>query len=427
MKRQFLTFCILCLVSTQVNEVFAQKKCSLSVELVGRSEKNIFLIDPFFVGNFEELTSNKINIKDGKFNYDFEFSDVMAHVILIEDEWGHREDSYTFFPIEGAIEIKLHEEEKHWDNSFVGGNDNKLFAKYRKEINEVFEEKYKPIYNFQDSLDEIGLYYSDTMTTIYSLMKTNKNKEEQQKYYEIRDALKEANLDLSEQAKESMKKLKKIIVQHSNARAKYIAENPSITMYYVLIKELKKAQRKKDVDRIASLKEILHIYSERYPEHPYTAMGKSIFSIEEMTAIGGGYYDFNLADSNGKEYIFSELIKGKIALLNIWAPWCGSCIIKSRRLKPLYEKYKDDGFIVVGVASKHTNLQRVHQILTKETHPWLTLIDAPEANSGINAAYGSTYSGGTTVLIDKEGKILAVSPSIEEIKSILENNASSGD
>jgi|GEM_PF-1919889 len=427
MKKQQMFFLLFFVAVILSNMAYAQKKCSLSIELVGRSEKNIFITDPFFVGSFDELFSNKINIKDGKFTYDFEFSDVMAHVIVIENEWGHYMDSYTFFPVDGTLEIKLHKEKKHWENTFIGGDENKLFTKYRKEINEVFEENYKPIYHYQDSLDEIGLYYSDTMTTIYSLMDATKDKEEFQKYIEIRDALKEADLNLSEQAKTSMEELKKIIVQHSNKRAKYIAENQSIAMYYVLIKELKKAQRKKDVERMASLKEILKIYSDNFPEHPYTAMGKSILSVEEKTTVGGNYYDFNLADSNGKEYNFSELIKGKIAVLNIWAPWCGSCITKSRRLKPLYEKYKNDGFTVVGVASKHTNLERVHKTLTKETHPWLTLIDAPEVNSGINAAYGSSYVGGRTILIDKTGKILAVSPSIEDIKSVLENNATSGD
>lgn len=45
--------------------------------------------------------------------------------------------------------------------------------------------------------------------------------------------------------------------------------------------------------------------------------------------------DFKLTDSSGNEMLFSELIKGKPAVVNFWATWCPPC----RHEMPFYEKY----------------------------------------------------------------------------------------
>lgn len=51
---------------------------------------------------------------------------------------------------------------------------------------------------------------------------------------------------------------------------------------------------------------------------------------------------------NGNIINLSDKIKGKVALLNLWATWCGYCIAKSRTMIPIYNEFKDKGFIGSG-------------------------------------------------------------------------------
>lgn len=41
--------------------------------------------------------------------------------------------------------------------------------------------------------------------------------------------------------------------------------------------------------------------------------------------------------------------KGKVVLFNLWGIWCGPCIAEMPHLVELQEKYKDNGFEVVGL------------------------------------------------------------------------------
>lgn len=59
--------------------------------------------------------------------------------------------------------------------------------------------------------------------------------------------------------------------------------------------------------------------------------------------------DFTLTDMNGVRLNLASL-RGRPILLNVWATYCGPCKIETPDLVAMYEKYKDNGFIVVGVS-----------------------------------------------------------------------------
>ena len=68
---------------------------------------------------------------------------------------------------------------------------------------------------------------------------------------------------------------------------------------------------------------------------------------------------------------------------------------------PLYEKYKERGFTVVGVAreSKREDMERA---LARDGYPWLNLLELQDEHK-IWEKYGVSRAGGITVLVDRDG------------------------
>jgi peroxiredoxin len=63
--------------------------------------------------------------------------------------------------------------------------------------------------------------------------------------------------------------------------------------------------------------------------------------------------DFTLTDLQGKPWHLHEL-KGKVVLVNFWATWCPPCRKEMPDLQALYDKYKDQGFVVLAISDEET-------------------------------------------------------------------------
>ena len=61
--------------------------------------------------------------------------------------------------------------------------------------------------------------------------------------------------------------------------------------------------------------------------------------------------DFTLIDLQGKSWHLQDL-RGKVVLVNFWATWCPPCRKEMPDLQALYDKFKDQGLVVLAISDE---------------------------------------------------------------------------
>lgn len=141
--------------------------------------------------------------------------------------------------------------------------------------------------------------------------------------------------------------------------------------------------------------------------------------LEETSVVGKPYKDIQGLSLAGKELKLSDFAgKGKIVLVDFWASWCPPCIKDMPHMKEIYEKYKNQGFEIVGV-SLDDNKEAWAGATNKFKLPWpqfSNLKGWDEDGARTYNVRGIPY----TILIDKDGTIVAESLRGDQISQKIE-------
>ena len=164
--------------------------------------------------------------------------------------------------------------------------------------------------------------------------------------------------------------------------------------------------------------EYQEIYLKQNFDHPLVERAINIYTALSSIQIGQHYQDIRLVDISNNTKILSDILhEKKYTLLDLWAPWCGPCIRKSKMLKKQYEdlsSYLD----IVGVVGGVDSPLKAKEAIRKYNYPWENYLEISDQND-IWEKYGISNSGGAQFLIDSEGKIAAINPGIEELRSLV--------
>ena len=84
--------------------------------------------------------------------------------------------------------------------------------------------------------------------------------------------------------------------------------------------------------------------------------------------IGKPAPEFHVKDLDGGD-LSLEKYRGKIILLDFWAVWCPPCRAETPHLKRTYEKFKNEGFEIIGISLDHDKAELL-QYIKEEDITW---------------------------------------------------------
>jgi peroxiredoxin len=165
-----------------------------------------------------------------------------------------------------------------------------------------------------------------------------------------------------------------------------------------------------DLEYIKALADKLY---DKYPNEGMVSNLKNKVDAVKNTAVGQMAPDIALNNLEGQEVSLSSL-RGKYVLIDFWASWCGPCRQENPNVVRMYNKYKDKGFEIYGV-SLDRDEAAWQRAIEKDGLSWVHVSDLNFWNSEVVPLY-NIEGIPMTVLIDKEGKIIAKNlrgPSLE--------------
>lgn len=111
--------------------------------------------------------------------------------------------------------------------------------------------------------------------------------------------------------------------------------------------------------------------------------------------------NFSAKDMDGDLITLSDY-RGKVVLLDFWATWCAPCVAEIPSVKAAYDKYKDQGFVVIGV-NLDQDMGKLKQFVSDQGIAWPQVIDGASGGK-VSDLYKVQYIP-STFLIDKQGVI----------------------
>jgi len=120
--------------------------------------------------------------------------------------------------------------------------------------------------------------------------------------------------------------------------------------------------------------------------------------------------DFSLRTPTGEDLSLSAL-RGQFVLVDFWASWCMPCRAEIPHLKELYAQYHAAGLEILGV-STDAHPEAWKRAMAQEQMPWRQVLDSYSGTgnfSDVAGRYGIEFIP-YTLLLDKEGIVLAVNP-----------------
>jgi Peroxiredoxin len=148
---------------------------------------------------------------------------------------------------------------------------------------------------------------------------------------------------------------------------------------------------------LASLVRYEHMKAES--DNPQFAQAMTLLEVADAARQKA---DFTLTDLQGKPWHLHDL-RGQVVLVNFWATWCPPCRKEMPDLQALYEKYKDQGFVILAISDE--DAAKVTPFISQRNISYPVMLDPGRKVNELFRVEGIPKS----FVYDREGKMVAQS------------------
>lgn len=97
----------------------------------------------------------------------------------------------------------------------------------------------------------------------------------------------------------------------------------------------------------------------------------------------------------------ADSLRGRVVLVNFWATWCVPCRVEMPLLQRMWERHREQGFVVLGLSVDRGGADAVRAFVSGRgiTYP-IAIVDRQ-----VEQAFGGVRGYPTSFLLDRTGKI----------------------
>lgn len=144
-------------------------------------------------------------------------------------------------------------------------------------------------------------------------------------------------------------------------------------------------------------------FSREIPGSKYVLLLNTLQEETGSSAMGSSAPEIVLPQPDGTPLKLSSL-RGSYVLIDFWASWCRPCREENPEMVLIYERYRGDGFEILGVSLDESK-SRWTEAIAADKLPWRHVSDLKGANGPAAIAY-NVQAIPMTVLVDPEGRIV---------------------
>ena len=397
----------------------ATGECIVNGKCVDVENKSIVFLRPEEDGRHGKMT--EAQIVDGKFRIAIKLQQPECFVMAFGEavRKGYYRTQVIFLEPGVETQVTVHPEQEFEKNEIIAGSVlNKQYSNYRKSYDEKFGSQLASLNKKSGELFQTGNHHSAEMKSLLKKLNATKDHDERLAIQQEMKQLKKDGKALTEPAKKVEEESKQFSQDVTKWHMEYFEKNPTIVSYYLLYDELIGLDEQFDPANLAGYRKAYEALSKKHDGHPYNESVKNLLAGISTARVGMPFVDFSAPDLKGNVVKLSDKITGKVALIDLWATWCGPCIAKSKAYVPVYKDFKEKGFVIVGVAGEFDDTENLEAFLKREDFPWLHLVELDQKH-GIWTKYGVSNQGGAKFLVDKKGIIRAIDPTADELRKLL--------
>lgn len=351
---------------------------------------------------------SEIKIRNGQFSYDLYLDEPQYCELVFEDEFKNGYwQAIDFIADDGTINMNLYPTEEVGKTDIEGPASTTEYQSYKVELRKL-----------QDATNEVrnklkaeGKTYTEEYSSLITQIEALENNSPKQK--QLIEQI-QAMTEEQTYAPETLAERKRYQAERLAKMLEIVTGEPSTARLAILAKQMKYQLPPQEL-----VDAFNNIYAVKMPDNAMTKF--CLRQIEGFQLqIGAQYIDFEAPDLDGQMHKLSDMVKdAEVVLLDLWASWCGPCRKASIEMIPLYEQYKEKGFMVIGVARETENTQNMQDAIKKDGYKWPQLVELDD-RANIWAKYGCNNAAGRRILFDAQGKIIAFDPTIEQLTAEVE-------